>query len=238
MLPLEGIEYYNNQGALIGIDCLDDIELLGALKKMSPVKRQKTINQLSQNPHPSKGSRAEMEKRFKELPGSIREGLYKGDLRLADFIGFSIKPLNSKTIKLFEPQDDKQTGIRNIGNAKLPKNQVMLVHGIQLLVGIATDSTTDNISACNFTSIEGVPALVSGEFTLTANRKQIIPDTSNTAFRTSNYQTVPQGYYQLANPRIIMDDILIEWTLELGTQTGIAANTFVFAALWGTITTP
>jgi hypothetical protein len=46
------------------------------------------------------------------------------------------------------------------------------------------------------------------------------------------------GYYKLHNPRLIHDDILIELTLQLGTMQNIAANTYVYAALHGTITTP
>ncbi len=46
------------------------------------------------------------------------------------------------------------------------------------------------------------------------------------------------GYYKLANPRLIEDDLLIEMTIELGSMEGIAANTYLFTGLHGTITTP
>ena len=58
MYGLEGAEEYNNQGALLGIDGLDGDELLGALRRMNPIKRAKTINKLAQPPAQSKGSRA------------------------------------------------------------------------------------------------------------------------------------------------------------------------------------
>ncbi len=238
---LEGTEEYNNQGALLGVDGLeglDNEELLGALKRMNPVKRQKTINKLTAPPPPSKGSRAEMEKHFGELPAHIRTALAKGELRLADTIIYSIKPVTSKTVKLFETQDDKEIGLRNISNAKLPKNQAMLVSGIILLAGVSADGTKDKIMATNFDKIEGFPALANGEFSLKANKKQIVPETSNNVFKTSNIHMVPMGYYKLANPRLIQDDILIELTIELGTMDGIANNTQIFAGLHGTITTP
>ena len=80
-----------------------------------------------------------MEKHFRELPAHIKSALAKGELRLADTIVYSIKPVNSKTIKLFETQDVKEVGLRNISNAKLPKNQALLVSGIVLLASIPAD---------------------------------------------------------------------------------------------------
>lgn len=235
-------DVYNNAGALLGLDGENDElvgEVLGALRKMNPLKRQKVINKLTAPPPASKGSRAEMEKHFNELPDHIKAGLQKGELRLADTIIYSVKPLNSKSTKIFETQDVKQQNLRNITGGKLPKNQALLVSGIILLAGVAVDDTPDNVMATAFTGIESVPTLFNGEFSLKANKKQIIPDnSSNYFFRTQGFTSVPVGYFKLANPRIIHDDVLIEMVIELGTQTGIAAHTYVWAGLHGTITTP
>jgi hypothetical protein len=130
---------------LIGIEGIDDNELLGALKRMNPIKRMRTVNKLASTGAASKGSRAEMEKHFGELPAHIKEGLANGSLRLADATIYSIKPASSKTIKMFETQDDKEIGLRNISNAKLPKNQAFLVSGIYLLAGVSADATKDKI---------------------------------------------------------------------------------------------
>lgn len=235
---METIEEYNNAGALLGLEMIENEELLGALKRMNPIQRTRVVSKLASVPAPSKGSRAEMEKHFGELPQHIKDGLAKGELRLADTVIYSIKPVSSKTIKIFETQDDKEIGLRNISNAKLPKNQVMLVSGIVLLAGVAADGTKDKIIATNYDKIESVPALANGEFSLKSNKKQIVPDTSNNVFKTNNLHLVPMGYYKLANPRLVHDDVLLEMTLELGSLDGIAANTYVFAALHGTITTP
>jgi hypothetical protein len=234
----EGAEEYNNSGALLGLDATDNPELLGALKRMDPIKRQRTINKLSTTGVPSRGSRSEMEKHFSELPQYIKDGLAKGDLRLADTIIYSIKLVNSKTIKMFETQDDRQIGLRNISNAKLPKNQALLVSGVILLAGTSTDQTPDNIMSTSYLPLEGFPGLATGETDLKANKKQIFPETSNAVFKTSNFHSVPQGYYKLANPRLILDDILIELTVQLGTSNGIPPNTYLYAGLHGTITTP
>ena len=86
---LEGIEEYNNQGALLGLEGIDDGELLGALRKMNPINRLKMVSKLSNTGAASKGSRAEMERFFGELPVNIKEALVKGELRLADSIIYS-----------------------------------------------------------------------------------------------------------------------------------------------------
>ena len=235
---LEGMEEYNNQGALLGIDGVEGEELLGALRRMNLIQRQRTINKLSNTGSSSKGSRAEMEKHFAELPANIKEALVRGELRLADNTIYSIKPVTSKTIKLFETQDDKEIGLRNISNAKLPKNQALLVSGIYLLAGTAADASKDKIIATNFKGLEEFPAIANGEFNLKTNKKQIVPETGNIIFKTSNNTNVPMGYYKLANPRLIQDDVLVELTIELGSTDGIPNNTYIYAALHGTITTP
>jgi hypothetical protein len=235
-------EEFTNQGALIGLDGDNDEllgEVLGALKKMNPLKRQRTINKLTAPAPASKGSRAEMEKHFNELPKHIQDGLAKGELRLADTIIYSIKPVTSRTIKIFETQDDKQVGLRSISNAKLPKNQAFLVSGIIMLAGVSADVTVDKVIATKYDFIEDFPAIANGEFGLKSNKKQLVPDgTSNNFFKTSNFNQVTTGYYKLANPRLIQDDILIELTIELGTMDGILPNTNVWVGLHGTITTP
>ncbi len=235
---LEGIEEYNNQGALLGLDGMDDGELLGALRRMNPIQRIKTINKLSNTGAASRGSRAEMEKFFAELPAHIKEGLVRGELRLADSTIYSIKAVNSKTIKLFETQDDKEIGLRNVSNAKLPKNQAFLVSGIFLLAGVSADGTKDKIISTEFKGLENFNSIANGEFSLKSNKKQIVPETGNVVFKTTGNKNVPVGYYKLANPRLIHDDILIEMTIELGSMDGIAANTYIYAGLHGTITTP
>ena len=235
---LEGLEEYNNQGALLGIDGAEGEELLGALRRMNPIQRQRTVNKLANTGTSSRGSRAEMEKHFAELPPSIKEALVKGELRLADNIIYSIKPVTSKTIKLFETQDDKEIGLRNISNSKLPKNQALLVSGVYLLAGTAADASKDKVIATAFKGLEDFPAISNGEFNLKSNKKQIVPETSMVIFKTGNNHNVPMGYYKLANPRLIQDDVLVELTVELGSIDGIPANTYIYAALHGTITTP
>lgn len=240
MLELEGLGEYNNSGALLGLEGAED-ELLGALAEMNPIKRHKTMMRLFGGKAGSRGSRAEMEKHFHELPQHIKDGLLKGELRLADTIIYSRKIVNSKTVKMFETQDVKAVGLRNISNAKLPKNQALLVSGIILLAGNITEGgvTDDKIMSASYGKIEDFPALGTGEFTLKANKKIILSDVDNAVFKTANNNQIPFGYYKLANPRIIQDDVLIEATIELGSLTGInTATAHLYLGLHGTITTP
>jgi hypothetical protein len=239
MLELEGISEYNNSGALLGLDAIEHEELLGALKRMNPIQRMRVMNKMAGGVPASKGSRAEMEKHFNELPQHIKDGLLKGELRLADTIIYSRKLVNSKTVKLFETQDVKEVGIRNISNAKLPKNQALLVSGIFLLAAVAENNTSDKIISAKYGKIEDFGAIANGEFTLKANKKIIMTDVDNAVFKTSNNTQVPIGYYKLANPRVIHDDILLEATVELGSLDGIdTAKTYLYVGLHGTITTP
>ena len=63
---LDGTEQYNNAGALLGLEGAEGEELLGALRRMNPIARQRTLNKLANPSAMSRGSRAEMEKHFAE----------------------------------------------------------------------------------------------------------------------------------------------------------------------------
>ncbi len=226
---------YNNVGELFGIG-----ELERATQGMSPVKKAMFIKKVAGQVQGSRRSRAEMEKFFKQLPNHVKGELLKGGVRLADYTIYSTKEITSKTIKMFEPQDDKEVGIRNISNAKLPKNMVFLVSGIILLTGRTSDpNDKEALKAIDYITVTSLPALCCGEFSLKANRKQIVPENQSIRrFATDNDMTVPLGYYKLDNPRLIRDEELIEFTVELGTQFGIPAGQYIYVGLDGTGTTP
>lgn len=228
---------FNNAGELFGLDAVNKM-----IKAANPVQQALAVKKVVQsaNTAPSRRSRGEMEKHFKQLPAHVKEELKKGSIRLSDYTIYSIKPVNSKTIKLFESQDDKEVGVRNISNAKLPKNTVFLVSGIYLLVGLNPDVTNpEGYKTITFSTVTKIPAIANGEFSLKANRKQLIPENQSIRrFITDNDMTVPLGYYKLDNPRMINDEELIEFTVELGTSFNIPANTWLYVALDGTMTTP
>lgn len=229
---------YTNPTELLGFGEVEE-ELLGDLKRLNPLARAKAMQKLMKKPIPSQGSRAEFEKFFIELPKHIKEQLLQGKLRLADHLIYTIKAVNgAKTIKMFESQDVKEVGMRNISNAKLPKNMALLVSGIYMLQGEAASLGVDDLKVVKFETIENVGALANGEFKLKANKKQLVSDTSNRNFVTKDFDKVPMGFYKLANPRLIHDDIDIEFEIELGTTNGLNPNTVIYIGLSGTATIP
>jgi hypothetical protein len=96
----------------------------------------------------------------------------------------------------------------------------------------------DDIKTTKFDSIENIGALANGEFKLKANKKQLVSDTSNRKFVTTQFDMVPKSFYKLANPRLIHDDVDIEFEIELGTIKGLDANSVLYVGLEGTATIP
>jgi hypothetical protein len=230
---------YTNPTELLGLNGEMDTELMGYLNALNPVARAKAMSKIVKRHIPSQGSRAEFEKFFVELPKHIKEQLLQGKLRLADQLIYTIKPIKgAKTIKMFESQDVKEVNLRNISNAKLPKNMALLVSGIYLLHGVATSLDVDDVKTTKFDSIENIGALANGEFKLKANKKQLVSDTSNRKFVTTQFDMVPKSFYKLANPRLIHDDVDIEFEIELGTIKGLDANSVIYVGLEGTATIP
>jgi hypothetical protein len=231
---------YNNVGELMGIDDALNGEVSELMGRMRPLEKVKFLRKISSQNNLSRGSRAEFEKFFREVPDGVKSSLVKGDLRLSDYTLYSIKAVNSKTIKLFETQDDKEVGLRNISNAKLQKNFVFLVSGIYLLAGVSADiNDKEKTKATEFKSVNNFPALANAEFSLKANKKQIIPEGNVIRkFVNDNDHTRQIGYFKLDNPRLIKDDELIEFIVELGTMTGLDPNTVIYVGLDGTGTTP
>lgn len=231
---------YNNAVELMGLEGGEvNMELMGYLNSLDAVSRSRAVSKLTKKNIPSSGSRAEFEKFFSELPKHIKEGLLSGKLRLADEIIYSMKFISgARTIKMFKSEDVKETSLRNLTAGKLPKNSALLVSGIYLLHGIGVGNTQEDLKAIDYDSIKALPVLANGEFRLKANKIQLIPDTSCRKFVTDNFNAVPIGYYKLHNPRLIHDDVDIEFEIELGSLSGINANAAIYVGLHGTMTTP
>ncbi len=68
------------QGELMGSAELENPELMGYLGQLNPIQRAKAVSKLVKKPIPSKGSRAEFEKFFGELPAHIKQQLLQGKL--------------------------------------------------------------------------------------------------------------------------------------------------------------
>ena len=232
---------YNNFGELMGLDLeANEAELSAKLSRLPTVKRLQFMKKIMPPHIPSRGSRAEMEKHFGSLPEETRRLLRIGKMRLGDSLIYSVKPVNgTKTVKMFEPQDDKNVGFSNIANAKLPKNEALLVSGIYLLVGIVqaanpASPTPDEIKATRFVDVDTVPAIANGEWSFAVNSVQYVKNSSNRVFVTGSNTTRDMGYYKLDNPRPLEPDTEIEFTVELPTTLNIPANAYIYVGLDGT----
>jgi len=230
---------YNMVGELVGLGALDGAGMQ-KLQQMEPLPRMQALKKLVGGIHQSRRSRAEFEKFFRQIPQHVKDGLITGSLRLADSLITATKKITSQTIKMFETQDDKETGVSNVSNAKLDKNVVFLVSGIYMLTGKSTAVNNPEANkAIDFKSISTVPALANGFFSLKARKRQIVPDnTPNRPFVTDNNHTGNLGYWKLDNPRMINDEELIEFVIELGTMQGVEDDQFIQVHLDGTGTAP
>lgn len=223
------------------------------------------------NPMLNKGSRAEFLAfaATKEVPDAVKAGLESGKLKLADMMIYSIRLVDGKTIKMFQTQDTKEIGLRNIDRARLPKQQTLLVSGVQILAawtqktGTGTSAVKANdeglakmakfyaidtyfkqaalvgrnatsiVTIVNedeniaLTSTAGVvmideafspfSGLETGVFTFRSNRTDLISEMPLSVFK-QNRGLMPYGYYKLDNPRLIQDDVEIEFELQLGEE--------------------
>jgi hypothetical protein len=190
----------------------------------------------------SRGSRAEMERQWKDLPAHVQEGIKKGELRFADTVIYSIKPLE-KTIRMFEEKDDREVGFRNISKGRLSRNQCLLLSGMRLMVVISETTNKEDVLASTLAPMESSGgALNSGEFSLTVNQHVVIPETPNLVFRTEcdAVLNAPTSYYKLASPYLIKDEEAINLTVQFDTLKGLypGFKHNILAALYGTITTP
>ena len=230
---------YTNPSELLGLDADVNQELLGYLNSLDAVSKVKAINKLTKRHIPSHGSRAEFEKFFPELPANIKQDLLQGKLRLADHTVYSLVPIQgAKTIKVFQSQDIKEDGLKNIQGGRLPKGMVLLVSGIYMLQGVAGSTSNEEIKKTSFDTISAVPAIANGSFKLKSNKKQLVSETSNRKFINDGYTLLPKGYFKLNNPRLIQDDVDIEFEVDLGTVSGVDANAVLYVGLDGTATIP
>jgi hypothetical protein len=243
------------------------------------------------NPLLMRASRAEMLAflQSNEVTKDIKDLLDATKLKLADKGVYSIKQVDGKTTKMFETQDQKEVGLRNVSNAKLDKQHYLLASAIiikagyvevelgandgqatdsQLISGakaakyFAIDEDGDNLSVTpdaditpatqNDVNADPFGGLLTGEWTLKANRKDIVHEVPMSYFQKESTTQFPVGYHKFDNPRLIPDDTLIELEIELGQELDLghfqktaaqgglwyAQTVFIYAELRGTMTVP
>jgi hypothetical protein len=167
----------------------------------------------------------------------IGELVKAGQRKLADWNIFSAMDVSGlQNFELFETQDQIETSIINIASSKLEKNQVFLPDRIQLLSAVV--SGTEAIDSATLAAQEyGVIAggLRNAQWTFEVNDKVLIPQQSAQVFVTSGLD-VPAGVFPLTNPKIIEDDVRINF--EVRSKVAMPARTVVKLILYGTVTIP
>lgn len=170
--------------------------------------------------------KAEMEKRFKQLPDDIQQGILQGRLQLTDKALYKITNASGKsTVELMENADTKTIGLTNIDGRKLDADNYFLLLGIQLLSGAYTVTPSD--------AAFDVPEkqILNGEFSLEVGNKIVIPRMSSAVFNTTGRTDLPKGFYKLDNPKLIKPQT--EIVPELRTAAAISASTAVKLVFWG-----
>lgn len=180
---------------------------------------------------PSRGSRAQFERRVNQLPDETRVRLAKGELQAADAAFYVVKSVaGSRSQKMLRDDDNKVVGISNLSSGKLEKGSYFLLDGITLLAGTAGDGETAH--DVNFNVLPDF--IRNGQFELTANNTTIIDGASLELFNTAG-QDVAVGHYTLDNPKMIDEQKAIELNLEWGADA--PAGTFIKAILRGSVVT-
>lgn len=218
---------YNLLGAMSEDEFVNALELAGAQDKKRLFRRMQQQSKMTATVT-GKGSRAEFEKRIHLLPSDIQKGLASQQLQAVDIAYYVVKPISgSKVIKLFKDDDNKVVGLSNISSGKLEKGNHFLLHGIQLLSGVA--DANEPVGSVNFSSIPDY--IKNGEFEFKANGTILLPTTSNEVFNTEGKDSF-KGLYILDNPKIIKDQQPIEFNLEWATNA--PENTYLKVILRGT----
>lgn len=198
-------------------------------KRMFLRSVQQTVRQRSSSG--GKGSRGELEKRLHMLPADILVGLGRQQLQAVDAAFYVVKNISgSKVQRILKDDDTKVVGVSNLSSAKLEKGNHFLLYGISLLAGVAGPGET--AASVNFAVIPDY--LRNGEFEFMANSTSLIPNASCEVFNTTG-QTIPTGFYELHNPKLVRDQQAMEFNLEWGTNA--PEHTYIKAILHGTMIT-
>jgi hypothetical protein len=177
----------------------------------------------------SRGSRAQLQSRMKQLPDNVQAGLADGSLQAVDAAFYAVKMIEGRrSQKMFRDDDNKVVGVSNLSSGKLEKGAYFLLDGITLLSGIAAAGET--INDVNFSVLPDY--IRNGQFELAANNTTIIDGASLEIFNTTGQQ-LPQGHYVFDNPKLIDELKAIALNIEWGTDA--PQGTYVKAILRGSV---
>ena len=207
---------YEDSLVLTGVDDENEQEeLLGRIWR-NPVRRKRLVKHFFSKAKRVVGgkttSRDDFQRRFRQLPKSMRQGLLNKQKQLVDTTLYVVKDISSsKIIKMFQDDDNKVVSMSNISGGKLEKGNYMILKGIQLLYGVAPEG--QDYKTVNFGV---VPDFIrNGEYEFTANGSILIPSRSLEVFDTTNMQ-IRRGYNELVNPKMLETQQPLEFEAEWG----------------------
>ncbi len=149
-----------------------------------------------------------------EIPKEIREKLARKELRLSDMTVYSVKEANGKTIKMFQTQDTKEVGLRNISASKMQKDQIMVVSAIRLTAALTVKEGTTNADSETLAKTAKFYPIdhkfpVPGVFTNVGGKVAFVPDGDVLAAGT-----ITGGGY--SNAAVLQDEDAVFAALENG----------------------
>lgn len=223
---------YDNTADLMGIDTNSAADLLGRLAKLPKEKQAGALRKIMGGKGGGgNSSRAEMERKFSQLPKEIKDGLLKKRLQLVDTRFYIIKDIAGKTtIDMFQGTDNKNVGLGNVANQKLEKDNWFILAAIRGLYGVAVISREKT----DFGIFP--PEIMNGEFELEAGQKKIFGLTTNEIFDTKGRTDVPAGYYKIESTKIIEPQVEIKMPIKFAAAAEI--NTFIKIVFIGTSVIP
>lgn len=167
--------------------------------------------------------------RLNYMPVEIREAIKAGRLQMVDAQFYKTEKFEGSSVDVFQQDDDISIGISNVAKSRLEVNKPFVLSAIQLLYSThATDAIT------NFDPVEYPAALKRGEISFRYNSKDVIdkmPVFSTFDPGIDGYdQQKPYGFYELKNPKIMLDD-RIEFTIRLQAGQNLGAESHAVKVL-------
>lgn len=161
----------------------------------------------------------------------IKADLLAGKKRITDHVAYSVRSFSEKTQeRVFKDDDKKIVGITNLSSAKMEKNQVMVVTGIQVLSAVGIGDANEEKSL-DYDVI--ADEIANGEFTFKVNGAEMIQKSSLVPFKTTDTLSQIKGFVELENPIVILSQVPVD--LQIETAAACAENTFIRTSLYGSI---
>jgi hypothetical protein len=222
---------YDNVSDLLGTADLGAV--LSAISRLPKEQHAPVIKKIFSEGDPSENdsSRRELQRRWKQLPKEIRDGLLKQRLQLADTRLYVVKIIAGKNmIDQIQGTDQKNVGLSNLANGKLEKDIWFLISALRLTYGV----NADGMEKCDFGHIP--PEIRNGEFELECGNKKLIGLMGCDAFDTVGRTDLQIGYYKLESVKVLEPQVEIKMPIKF--TAAAVVNSFLKVVFIGTSVIP